>query len=438
VSRSRAAGSSRWPCCTALHLEATSMAATMRGESAAALRAQGVSVISFRLGASVLVALFCLVGACSRSEDSVPGDVVWEECYGGGQSDFCHDLRQTADGGYILVGSTSSFGAGSLDVYLVRTDDDGDTLWTRTYGGLADDVAYAVRQTADGGFVIVGYTESVEGGRPAQAFLLRTDRIGDTVWTRCYGLTGDDKFRSVVECAEGFAAAGYVHTPGRTGADFWLVRLSRDGDTLWTRTYGVDRLDEKALALERTADNGFILAGSVEIGGSDHAAFVVRTDGSGDTVWTRTYDAGVGWDETRCVSIAADGGFVLAGYTESVGAGEADMWLLRLDQLGDTIWTRTFGGTEYDYGYSAMEAEGGFVCVGNTYSYGAGQNDFYLVATDSAGDTLWTRTYGGGGYETATGLCHSPDADFVLGGWTESYGQNPGRANMYLVKVSAD
>ncbi len=401
-------------------------------------RVDGSRMNFLRLGAAVTILLFCVAGTCSRGEDVVPGEVVWEQCYGGGQSEFCHDLRQTADGGFMLVGSTSSFGTGGLDVYLVRTDGDGDTLWTRNYGGSADDEAYCVRQTGDGGFIVAGYTESVEDEEPAQAYLLRTDRIGDTIWTRRYGLVGDDRFRSVVECDDGFAAAGYGHAPGRTGVDFWLVRLNTDGDALWTRTYGLDKLDERALAFERTADNGFILVGSAEVDGGDRAALVVRTDGSGDTLWTRTYDAGAGWDETRFVSMTADGGFVLAGYTESVGAGEADMWLLRLDQLGDTIWTRCFGGTEYDYGYSAAEIDSGFVCVGNTYSFGKGQNDFYLVVTDFAGDTLWTRTYGGGSYETATTVRIASDRDLILGGWTQSYGQNPGRANMYLVKVIAD
>lgn len=411
----------------------------MRGdESVSVCRTQGGCVNKFRLGAAAVILLSGAAGTCSRSEDALPGDVVWERCYGGGQSEFCHDLRQTADGGYILVGSTSSLGAGSLDVYLVRTDGDGDTLWTRTHGGRANDEGYAVRQTGDGGFIVAGYTESGGGEGPAQAYLLRTDRIGDTVWTLSYGIVGGDRFRSVVECDDGFAVAGHVHTPGRTGNDFWLVRLDRDGDTLWTRTYGTDELDEKALAIERTADNGFILVGSAEVGGGDHAARLVRTDASGDTLWTRTYNPGEDWDETRSVSLTTDGGYILSGYSKSVGAGGADMWLLRLDQLGDTIWTRTFGGTEYDHGYSVVETDSGFVCVGNSYSFGNGQNDCYLVATDAAGDSLWTRTYGGGSYETATAVRLAPDRDFMLGGWTQSFGQNPGRANMYLVKVVAD
>ena len=229
----------------------------------------------------------------------------------------------------MVAGITSSFGAGELDVWLVRTDATGDTLWTRTYGGSSDDFGFSVQQTADGGFVVAGYTYSFGAGN----------------------------------------------------ADVWLIRTDTNGDTLWTRTYGGNGQD-LGHSVQQTADGGFALAGSGD-------AWLIRTDAQGDTLWTRTY-SGSGWAVGRSVQQTADGGFVVAGETNSSGTGSADLWLIRTDANGNTLWTRAYGGPNGDNGWCVQQtSDGGFIVSGTADfgSFGAGHDDVWLIKTDSLGHT---------------------------------------------------
>jgi len=206
------------------------------------------------------------------------GDSLWSRTYDGGNHDECYSLIQTADGGFALTGSTYSFGAGNLDSWLVRTDENGDSLWSRTYGLGGIEECYSLVQTADGGFALAGYTTSFG------------TRLGD----------------------------------------FWLVRTDENGDSLWSCTYGGQGADG-CYSLVQTADGGFALAGySTSFGAGDYYYFwLVRTDEYGDSLWYCLYGGG-GGDVCNSLVQTADGGLALAGYTYSFGAGSSDFWLVKL------------------------------------------------------------------------------------------------------------
>lgn len=269
----------------------------------------------------------------------------WIRTYGGAGSDLGRSVRQTFEGGYIAAGWTYSFGAGDADVYLIKTDASGDTIWTRTYGGPLFEDGYNVAQTSDSGYIIIGSTQSYGAGSN-DVYLIKTDAPGDTVWTRTCGGANVDQGNSILQ----------------------------------------------------TSDNGYLIAGwtmSFGIGGSD--VYLLKTDASGDTVWTKTY-GGSSNDYSHSITQTMDGGYVVTGWTNSFGAGSYDVYLIKIDAAGDTVWTKTYGGPAEDYGiFVAPTMDSGCVIAGLTSSYGAGSYDIYLIKTDFSGDTIgFTYSYGAG------------------------------------------
>ena len=256
----------------------------------------------------------------------------WERNYGGTGNDEGSSVQQTSDGGYIVAGYTRSFGNGG-DVYLIKTNAGGDTLWTRTYGGTGWDEGQSVRQTSDGGYIVAGFTNSFGNGS-YDVYLVKTNAGGDTLWTRTYGGTSEDEGRSV----------------------------------------------------QQTSDGGYIVAGYTGSFGNLYQVYLIKTNVSGDTLWTRTY-GGTSTDRGNSVRQTSDGGYIVAGYTSSFGNG-GQVYLIKINALGDTLWTRTYGGANDDYGWSVQQTtDGGYIMAGATNSFGNGSYDVYLIKTDANGSS---------------------------------------------------
>jgi len=186
--------------------------------------------------------------------------------------------------------------------------------------------------------------------------------------------------------------------------DIYVIRTDAHGDTLWTRSYG-GPLEEQTHSLAAADDGGYIIAGrKCTLSGEDPDVYLLRLDANGDTLWTKTY-GGTASDGGCCVQQTHGGEIVIAGWTASFGAGGYDVWLLKTDAYGDTLWTRTYGGAGGDGGYSVQEtSDGGYIIAGGTYSFGEGECDVYLIRTDANGDTLWTKTYGGIGSDVGLSI----------------------------------
>jgi hypothetical protein len=292
------------------------------------------------------------------------------------------------------------------DVYLVRTDTLGDTLWTRCYGGSADDMASGLGAAPDGGAVVAGATSSF--GDSLKFYLIRVDFLGDTVWTRTYAGLKNAMCTSLCSSAGGgwvLAGIGWLDA----GAVARLVCVSADGDTLWTRTVALGD-GASADGIHSVAGGGYVVAGLV-IAGTDWNVLLMRVNGSGETLWTRAF-GGTGRESGYGVGQTLDGGFVVVGSTDSYGAGGADVYVIRTDAVGETLWTRTFGGPGDDRGWSVeTTADGGFAIAAQLIDSG-----LCLIRLDSSGALLWTRGYGGGGAMVAYALCEISDRGFILTG----------------------
>jgi len=349
-------------------------------------------------------------------------DTLWTRTFGGLFNDFGHSVGLANDDGYVVAGESYSLDDGSYDIFLLKLNSSGDTLWSRFFGGIQSEYGNCVISTSDSGYAVIGETRSYGAGS-YDIYILKTDENGDTLWTRTFGSIDYEKGKSIFQTSDGgYIFTGSSRSSGLGEEDVFLIKTDSAGIGDWLRVFGGTDHD-CGNSVVQTYGGGYIIAGETEsfgIGSLD--GYVVRTDMYADTLWTRTF-GGAGDDALTCIRSAAEGGYILAGYTSSFGAGMADGWLIKMDDGGDTLWTRTFGGAGNDYIYSAWQtSDGGYILGGSTESFGAVNGDVYVIKTDSTGDMLWYWNYGGPGEDGAASIRQTPDSGYIIAGSTTSFG----------------
>jgi len=370
------------------------------------------------------------------STTSMGQDAIWDANHGGQYNESSGSGLQSADGNFVILGSSYSFGAGEYDFYLVKTSGIGDTLWTKTIGGVYSEYGYDIVETYDSGLVIVGSTRSYGAGGK-DVYIVKTDENGDTIWSKTYGGAVNDAAYSIRETSDsGFVICGTTYSYGTGNGDIYLIRTDSTGDTLWTKTYGGTGGDLGA-AVRQIDDNGFIIIGTTGSYGEGYSSiYVVRTDANGNSLWTATY-GGTKADIGRTVEIMPDGGFIFGGASASFSSFYYDMYIIRTDSLGDTAWTGVYGGSGDEQVYSITRAaDGNYLLAGETDSFGAGQYDIYLVKITPFGDTLWTRTYGGSGSDFGRQVFQEENLDYIIIG--ETYSFSLGGSDIYMVKIKGE
>jgi hypothetical protein len=379
----------------------------------------------------VLLAIFITALCTSFGAAATTG---WSQTYGGSGDDEAYSLVQTRDGGYALAGFTNSSGAGSYDFWLIKTNSSGGMQWNQTYGGAGDDEAYLVVQSNDTGYAVAGFTDSYGAGE-TDAWLVRTDSSGNMQWSQTYGGVAQDGAYSVIQTSDGgYALAGFTDSFGAGSFDFWLVKTDSHGNMVWNQTYGGTG-DDEASCVVQTSDGGYALGGYTNsFGAGSYDFWLVKTNSSGGMTWNHAY-GGSGDDEAECV-IQTSTGYALAGYTNSTGAGNDDFWLVTTDSSGTLQWSQTYGGA-YDEIANALvqTSDGGYALGGLTGSNGAGDVDYWLVKTTSTGTTQWSQTYGGSDDDEAYSLVQTSDGGYALAGFTASYGA--GSYDAFLVKTDS-
>jgi hypothetical protein len=317
------------------------------------------------------------------------GNVSWQKTYGGFPSGWT-DTQQTSDGGYIVAGQTYTAPLGkyssSLDVLVLKLDGAGDVSWQKAYGGRSRDAVNSVRQTADGGYILVGSTHSFEADH-GDPWILKLDSVGNVSWQKAFGRSGEDLVSPIQQTTDGgYIVAGNTVSPDAPVYDFWVMKLDSAGNVSWQKSYQDSDIG-RAMAIGCTADGGCVLAGFMySLEADDYDFWVMKLDSAGNVSWQKSYGGGFD-DVAQSVHPTAEGGYVVAGYTDSFGDGYRDLWVLKLDGSGNVSWQKTYGGSRADLARSVEQtADGGYVVAGSTNSFGVGNDDFFVLKLDANGE----------------------------------------------------
>ena len=316
-----------------------------------------------------------------RIDDS--GGVVWEGAYGGSGEHTCNAVVPTFDGGFACVGDRFVGGASNYDVWLTRVDSAGNLLWEKSFGGSAEDRGKALWLASDGSLLAGGWTKS-QGSGASDYWLIKTNASGDLIWDKTFGGGGSDELEAIAQGENSLVLFGTTTSSGAGMEDFWLVGTDADGSILWTKTYGGAK-SEYATDVISYPSGGFALAGYTNsFGAGNWDFYVVSTDASGSEDWSQTFGHG-GWDMAEALAVTTDGGLAVFGGREMNFAPSAKLWLVRTDPVGATLWDAFYDGYKYDYaGAAAALDDGSFALAGHATSDidGSAEGWFGLTAPE--------------------------------------------------------
>jgi len=358
----------------------------------------------------------------------------WSKTFGDSRRDEGRSVQQTTDGGYIIAGYTYSYGAGGSDLYLIKTDANGNQQWSRTFGGSEYDAGSSVQQTSDGGFIIAGVTESF-GAENRDVYLIKTDAYGNEQWSKTFGGSKDLTGESVQQTNDGGYIIGATTDAGRHGAteDVYLIKTDAIGNEQWSRTLG-EWGDDRLASVEQTTDGGYMIGGRTWSFGGGGKFYLIKTDANGNEQWSKTF-GGSKYDGAYSAKQTSDGGYILAGITQSFGAGESDVYLIKTDADGNEQWSKNFGGSDSELGISVEQTiDGGYIIAGGTRWEGWAtwiESDVWLIKTDADGNEQWSKTFGGSEYDVGFSVRQTSDGGFIIAGATESFGEDS--ADIYLI-----
>nr|NIP55679.1 hypothetical protein [Phycisphaerae bacterium]NIR26632.1 hypothetical protein [Gammaproteobacteria bacterium]NIS54350.1 hypothetical protein [Phycisphaerae bacterium]NIX02161.1 hypothetical protein [Phycisphaerae bacterium] len=316
------------------------------------------------------------------------GTIHWQKFFGGDDWDMAYSVKQTSDGGYIVTGYTYSYGNGESDVYLLKVSSNGRQEWDKYFGGDFWDEGYSVQETIDGGFIVVGLTYSFGAGE-YDVYVIKTRSNGGLEFEQTFGGTGDDHAWSVQQTSDfGYIIAGYTESFGVGMRDIYLLKLDPGTELQWQKTFDGTN-DDVGYSAQQTADGGFIITGYISYWCPVDATYqrdiiLIKTDMFGNEQWSKTYpgseDFCSGDDVGYCAKQTSDGGYIITGETRSYGQGVADMYLIKTDPNGEMEWQKVMGDTEWDYATSVQQtSDDGFIVAGTTYSPVSMGYDKYLA-----------------------------------------------------------
>lgn len=353
------------------------------------------------------------ISAIAISIDSL-GNLEWMQTYGGSDIDFGQSIDKTPDGGYIICGFTASFGAGGYDIYLVKTDSAGNQQWQKTFGGTGTEYGYCVKTLPDSGFILCGSTTSFGAGG-TDAMLIKTDASGNAVWTKYFGATGNDGVYSLARTSDhGFVLAGYTFNFGAVSDNAWIIKTDSAGNQQWAEHFGGNG-SERAMSIVQDVNHDFVFSGySNSYGGGSQDFYLVRLDSAG-TLLQDTVLGGMSDDKSFGIAACADQGFILTGQTASYGNGGLDLFVIKTDSVFNQDWSSNFGGFDNDQGFNILPTNnGGYITIGNTWSYatfGFPYSDIFVVKLDSTGFADGISTFNSN--ESMLSIYPNPAKDFI-------------------------
>ena len=368
-----------------------------------------------------------------------PG-IEWSQTFGGWSADFAHSVQQTPDGGYIVGGYTRSFGNGNSDVWLIKTNSNGQEQWDRTFGGSSNDTGRFVQQTLDGGYIIAGRTESFGNGG-SDVWVIKTDPNGFEEWNQIFGGSSTDFGWSVQQTSDGgYIIVGTTFSFGNGSYDAWLIKIDHNGQEEWNQTFGGSDY-EYGYSVQQTLDGGYILAGNTVSFGNDGSSdvWLIKTNANGQEEWNQTY-GGTATDIGYFVQQTLDAGYIIVGDTGSFSNGWMDVWLIKTNADGEEEWNQTFGGVNNEQGSSVQQTlDGGYIITGRTESFSDGiYSAIWLIKTDADGEEEWNQTFGEENNDNrGRSVQQVINGGYIIAGYTQSYAIG-GSVDALLIKIECE
>jgi len=351
-----------------------------------------------------------------------PPEMKNQANFGGDSHDYFFDICETSDGGYALAGYSYSFTIDeTADAWLVRIDSTGAEAWSKTYDAGGNEFVYSIVQTASGGFVLAGTSRIVWDD--SDGLLIRVDAAGNELWTQKYGGESDETCISInTTYDQGFVVSGFTQSFGALGEDGWIFRVDSLGTEIWNYNFGSSN-DDAFSAVTEVADSGFVAIGRTDtIGEGNSDAWLLKIDRDGTEEWSALF-GGEGNDEGTSILCTEKGEFVFGGVYRSTESGFSDFWLVNTDSSGVENWSCTFGGTSIDDCLDLVVTyDKGYALCGRTGSFGSGSYDFWLVRVDTLGSEIWTTTFGGSNTDFGRALLQTSSGGYYLTGYTSSFG----------------
>lgn len=369
----------------------------------------------------------------------------FQRLIGGVSQERGQTLFQTRDGGYLYNAATLSYGSGSADGFFVKTNNQGLLEWARAYGTVAfDNSEYAI-ESYDGKLLGTGLT-FFPGNVTRDVLLFKTDSLGQLIWSKTYGGGGNDGAVYMIETSDhGYALVGSTQSIGSGSDDILFIRTDENGDTLFTRSYGSPD-SEVGISIAEIPSGGFVICGKQTrtVGGFPLAdGILLRTDASGDLLWANLYGDSL-WEELESVGVNSDESIVSCGAITTYGAGKYDVLCLKTNSAGDVDWAKAYGGAEVDASYGLLiNSDSSYTISGYTNSLGYGHEhrgddstNIFLMKINASGDTIWTRSYGDGLQDEAFRNSATSDGGYLVSGFTTNYAFQDS-AQMILIKTDS-
>ena len=363
------------------------------------------------------------------------GGDKWMKTYGGNKLDLGSYAFETSDGGYIVVGTTSSFGSGEDDIWLLKTDYQGGLEWEQFYGGEYNDFGNDVQETSDGGYIITGYTESYGNGKK-DVWLIKTDANGELLWDKTFGGLNFDSGSNVRETSDGgFIIIGSADHTGGPRGDIWLIKTDSSGNLLWDNKYGGIGHNH-GFSIDLTTDGGYIIAGASFVSGETESYdfWIIKTDSNGDIVWDKKIHDNQA-DFASDVKQISDGGYIVVG-DANYDYPYCNILLLKLDVNGEKEWDRVFKGYADDQRASSVREtnDGGFIIVGCTCFNNIFGISVLLIKTNDQGGTAWEKSNLEIGNEIVVSVEQTMDEGFIFTGYKTSNFNS----DLWLIKTDSE
>lgn len=366
------------------------------------------------------------------------GQVTFERTYLSFIPESGKDVLQTSDGGYIIAASTETSTVDDLDIMIVRTDNLGNILWKKAYGTNLPSSPNGILQTSDGNFFIVGY-QVAAGSLDSDHYLLKIDGSnGDSLFSKVFGGYGNEESKEIIATSDGnYMIVGASNSISIPDNQMQVIKVDAAGNQLWTQYYG-DLSYQSARSVKQCPDGGYILAGKT-ISAGMASIQLVKTNSTGGTMWTKTI-GGTGSLEGKSILVNVDGSYTLSVDDSISLVNDSDVRIMKIDPTGTTIiWNNLYGGTEKDITKMLQPtSDGGYIVTALSRSFGWFNPDFWILKLDAMGDTMWTKNYGGSDHEHCYAVRQTSDSGYIVVGHSRSNPNGLRIEEMYLIKLNSN